>query len=81
MRWAAVSGSSNIVEGLERDSDKEFIRFLQIARASLAELQSQLIIARDLQYIERTIFDELAIKAVELNRILNGLMKGVTRGS
>ncbi len=81
VRRAAVSISSNIVEGSQRGSDKEFVRFLRIARGSLAEVQAQLLIARDLSYLTVEEFDRLAQQAVEVNKLLNGLMKGISRDS
>lgn len=54
---SAVSIMSNIAEGFSRKSHKEFIRFLFISKGSLSEFQSQLYVARDLNYIGQPEFD------------------------
>jgi four helix bundle protein len=72
MRRAAVSVPSNIAEGKGRYSQKEFVQFLYHARGSLLELETQLSIARDLDYIDRPLFESLETE--ELGRILNGLI-------
>jgi four helix bundle protein len=74
MRRAAVSVPSNIAEGKGRYSRKEFVQFLYHARGSLLELQTQLSIARDLDYIEFAAFKSLESQTEELGRILNGLI-------
>ncbi len=55
IRRATVSITSNIAEGFERHTDKEFIHFLYIAKASAGEVRSQLYLASDLKYIARTV--------------------------
>jgi four helix bundle protein len=74
MRRAAVSVPSNIAEGKGRYSRKEFLQFLYHARGSLFEFQTQLSIARDLDYIDLASFKSLESQTEELGRILNGLI-------
>jgi len=59
-RRAAVSISSNIAEGANRNSYRDFKRFLNIASGSAAELQTQRLIAKRLEYINQESFDEFA---------------------
>ncbi len=80
MRRAAVSVASNIAEGKGRYSRKEFVQFLYRARGSLLELQTQLFIARELDYLESTASQRLKDKSDELGRILNGLTTSVRSG-
>lgn len=77
MRRAAVSVASNIAEGKGRYSCKEFVQFLYRARGSLLELQTQLFIARGLDYLESLAARRLKDKSDELGRILNGLTTSV----
>ena len=74
MRRAAVSVPSNIAEGKGRYSQKELVHFLYLARGSLLELETQLSIARDLDYIDLLAFKTLESETEELGRILNGLI-------
>ena len=75
MRRAAVSVLSNIAEGASRRSDSEFRRFLEIARGSLAELQSQLTIASDLGLLEDDEGQRLAEAASNTARVIHGLIR------
>ena len=74
LRRAAVSVPSNIAEGQGRYSRREFHRFLNNARGSVSEIETQIILARELAYLPRTEADDLLMKAAELGRILNGLI-------
>ena len=56
---AAVSATSNIAEGFSRRSNKEFTQFLFISKSSAAEVQSQLYVALDQDYITQQIFEEI----------------------
>jgi four helix bundle protein len=73
MQRAAVSIMSNIAEGFERGSRAEFHQYLTIAKASCAELRSQLYIALDVGYLNQERFQTLFAQAEEVGRIVGGL--------
>jgi four helix bundle protein len=75
LRRAAVSITSNIAEGFDRKTSKDFAHFLVIARASLSETQNQLILAKDLGYLSASDFDSLKELSVEAHKVINGLLK------
>jgi four helix bundle protein len=77
MRRTAVSVPSNVAEGAARTSPKEFAQFLNIARGSLSELETQLLIATDLGYVDgkNDIFKLLD----KVSRLITGLHKRVSR--
>jgi len=77
LRRAAVSVPSNIAEGQARFSGKEFYRFLSMARGSLVEIETQLVIAKNLEYLSRAHSAALLKSTAELGRILNGLLASV----
>jgi four helix bundle protein len=74
VRRACVSVPSNIAEGCARRSTPEFLRFLSIARGSLAEVETQLIIAQRLTYLEDAALTRLLESADEISRMLSGLI-------
>ena len=75
IRRAAVSIPSNIAEGFSRSSYKERHQFYSIARGSLTEVQSQLLIARDVHYIDINQCEKLLLQTETVGRIINGLLK------
>ena len=77
IRRAAVSIPSNIAEGKARGSSKDYIRFLLIARGSLEEVKYQLLLSKDLNYINTEVYNETLVIAQEVGRLLNGLMKSL----
>ena len=80
VRRAAVSVPSNIAEGQgRRTSDDEFVRFLQIAMGSLAELQTQLELAGRLHFLDKQRATALRSSSDEVGRLLSGLVKSRKR--
>lgn len=77
LRRVAVSVQSNIAEGQARFSQKEFHHFLSQARGSLVEIETQLLIAKDLKYLQPDKAEALLAAADELGRILNGLIASI----
>jgi four helix bundle protein len=75
LRRAAVSVPSNIAEGDERDTDKDATRFFYMAKGSLAELRTQLDIARRIDYLSEEIFQGLEGKAILIGKMLGSLIK------
>ena len=75
IRRAAVSVTSNIAEGFSRQSYKEKSQFYSTAQGSVTELQSQLVIAKDVSYIESSDFLKIDSQALKVHKILNGLIK------
>ena len=76
---AAISISSNIAEGSERNSKKEFIRFLNIAKGSAAELRTQLYIAKEIKVIATKDFTHLITELKEISAMLHGLVKSIQK--
>ena len=75
IRRASISISSNLAEGSARKSQKEKIRFVRIAYSSLMELFSQITLARELEFIEASDFDELLEEIQLLSNKINALAK------
>lgn len=74
---ASVSISSNIAEGCGRSSTAEFARFLEIALGSAFEVESQLILCYDLEYISENTLQSVEEKVIEIQRQLTGLIKSI----
>lgn len=70
-----VSITSNIAEGFSRKSKKEKAQFFYMALGSVTELQNQLLVTRDIGYISRNIFLDLAQQTIIVNKLINGLIK------
>ena len=70
IKRSAISIPSNIAEGLGRESNKEFLRFLNISIGSLFELQTQLEIAKNIIYLDEETFNNLYVDTRELERMI-----------
>ena len=72
---AAVSIMNNIAEGFERQSNKDFRKFLFVSKGSCAEVRSMLYLAHDLGYINKSELDELSAESREISKMLSGFIK------
>lgn len=77
IRRAAVSITSNIAEGFSRATRTDKKHFYTMAHGSLTEVQNQLLIARDIEYLKVAEFDKLAGKSVIIHKQLTGLIKSL----
>jgi four helix bundle protein len=78
IRRAGVSVLANIAEGSERQHKKEFLQFLSVARGSLAEVETYLMLAKDLDYLNEEEFGNLEEQRGEVGRLLRGLYKSLS---
>jgi four helix bundle protein len=79
IRRSAVSIPSNIAEGAARTSTKEFSHFLSITLGSLAELETQLIISKNLDYLNEIHFEKLLSDLVIIRKMTIGLKKSIDK--
>jgi four helix bundle protein len=77
LRRSALSVPTNIAEGSKRITSHEYARFLNIAEASLAETEYQLMVSRDLGYITPIMAEKSFVEISEISRMLHGLRKKV----
>ncbi|MGN0187170.1 MAG: four helix bundle protein [Paludibacteraceae bacterium] len=75
LQRAVVSISSNIAEGSARPSDADFAHFLDMALGSASEVETQLLIAKNVGYIAEEMHQTLSDKVIEIQRQLNGLLR------
>lgn len=81
LRKSAISVMSNIAEGKERGDPSEFVRFLNVAKASAAELRTQFIIAREVGYLAEGDFLDFEDKIIRISAMLGTLIKSIRQGS
>lgn len=77
MRRAVVSIPSNIAEGNQRSSTREYLHFLYIAKGSLGELETQIMLCERLNYLKSEITKPLISQCKEVGRMLNGLINSL----
>lgn len=77
IRRSAISIPSNIAEGFGRNTKNEFIRFLKISLGSLFELQTQLEISNNLNFLSPHLFEELEKNTIEIEKMLKALIKSL----
>ena len=77
MRRSSVSIPSNIAEGYGRNSTLDYCRFLQIALGSAYELETQVELARRLDYVDNDTANKLATQLTEVGRMLNSLINKI----
>ncbi len=75
MRRAVISISSNIAEGFSRNTTGEKCQFYGMASGSLTELQNQLLVVRDIKYIENNEFNTIAKQTISVAKLINGLKR------
>lgn len=75
MRRAAVSIASNIAEGRRRGTEPDFLHFLRMAHGSLAELETQLLISKELGFCTSKTFADITTLTTEVSKMLHGIMK------
>ncbi|OFX59272.1 MAG: four helix bundle protein [Bacteroidetes bacterium GWB2_41_8] len=81
MKRSSVSVSSNIAEGFGRHSDNDFIRFLNISRGSLFELQTQLEISFRLDFVKSEDYETTMQLATEIDKMLNALISKIKQNT
>ena len=79
IRRCAVSIPSNIAEGSARTTKKDFSHFLAIALGSVAELETQLIISKNLNYLPETVLNELMPELISIRRMTLGFRKSINK--
>ncbi|MDD5760660.1 MAG: four helix bundle protein [Candidatus Pacebacteria bacterium] len=75
IRRAAISITSNIAEGFSRNTNKDKCQFYSLSLGSLSELQSQLLIAKDLKYLNQQAFNLIAQQSIIVRKLLSGLKR------
>ena len=81
LRRASVSIPTNIAEGFERASRKEYLNFLNIAKGSAGEVRSLLFVALEVHYLDNQTYTQLYSQAMELSRMLSNQIQAINQSS
>lgn len=81
LRRASVSIPSNISEGNSRRSLPDYLQFLKISRGSASEVETQLLISRNLGFITEVNYLELNHKVIEIQKMINGLINSLQKNT
>jgi four helix bundle protein len=81
IRRAAVSVTSNVAEGFNRKTAKDKMHFYSMALGSVAELQNQILIARDIGYVENEAFARLSEQTILVHKLISGLIRSIEKAS
>jgi four helix bundle protein len=79
LRRAAIPITSHIAEGFSRQSNKEKIQFYYTAKASLTEVQNQILVCRDVKYIPNKKFQDLAELSVNVSKLIYGMIRSLKK--
>ncbi|WP_445630250.1 four helix bundle protein [Nostoc sp. DSM 114167] len=79
LRRASVSIPTNIAEGFERYSRKEYLNFLNIAKGSAGEVRSLLRVALEVGYLDQSTYTQLSNQAIELSRMLSNQIQSINQ--
>lgn len=79
LRRASVSIPTNIAEGFERYSRKEYLNFLNFAKSSAGEIRSLLRVALEVGYLEQEVYAKLYSQAIELSRMLSNQIQSINQ--
>ena len=77
LRRATISIASNIAEGASRNGDKEFLHFLSISTGSAYEIETQLIIANKLEYLQEAELEKLLVSVTEIQKMIYSFSKKI----
>lgn len=78
LQRAVISIPANIAEGYERNHRKEYLQFLHIARGSLGEVETYLLLSRDLEYLTNEAYQALELQRRDIAKLLKGLINSLS---